>query len=287
MRSSSRWARSPIEPAEAALALCAVALLLGACGAGDEDGSDAARGAGTSTPAAGATSSGNGSEAREPRLLDGGERVIFIGDSIAATSPPTYADLLPEALGARASGVETVNLSEPGSTSGDWRPGKPLFSQGLEPELAGADLVVVTVGGNDLERALGGLDGVDSLSRADAAGGAGALRAAQRLSDNLAATFAAIRGRSPRTRIAYVTYPDYSRAAVWKEAGGAAGTLALRAGLTALTAAAAEADPDLVVNMTPITARAGVDSLLADSEHLSPTGHELYARRLARALTGQ
>jgi lysophospholipase L1-like esterase len=221
---------------------------------------------------------------REP-LLVGGDRVVFIGDSLAVEAPPNYPDLLPGALRGRARGVETVNLAEPGTTAEDWGAGGPLFRRRLAPELDEADLVVVTLGGNDLQEALGGSDGIDAAGRADAGSGAGALAAIDRFGRRLRSIFAAIRRRSPGTKIAYVGYPDYSRATAWREAGGTQGTLALSFGLSALTAAAADAEPDLLVEMRKATARAGVDSLLADSEHLGPAGHELYARRLAAELT--
>jgi lysophospholipase L1-like esterase len=224
--------------------------------------------------------------AAEPApLLGGGDRVLFIGDSLAVEAPPNYPELLPDALGGRARGVETVNLAEPGTTAGDWSAGEPLFRQRLAPELDDADLVVVTLGGNDLQEALGGSDGIDAAGRADAGSGAGALDAVDRFGRRLGSIFTAIRRRSPGTRIAYVGYPDYSQATAWREAGGVRGTLALSFGLSALAAAAADAEPDLLVDMRGATARAGVDSLLADSEHLGPAGHELYARKLAAQLT--
>jgi lysophospholipase L1-like esterase len=222
-------------------------------------------------------------EERAPALR-GGERVVFIGDSLALQAPPNYPQLLPAALGERAPGVETLNLAEPGSTAADWRDGSELFEGRLAPELEEADLVVVTVGGNDLEEAIGGVDGVDALSRAAGSGGA-ALDAIDRVGRHLRRTFAAIRTRAPGTAIAYVGYPDYASAAAWRERGGAAGTFALELGLDALFAAAAGAEPDLLIDMRAATERAGVDSLLADDEYLAPAGHELYARRLARVLT--
>jgi lysophospholipase L1-like esterase len=219
-------------------------------------------------------------------LLEGGERVVFIGDSLAVEAPPNYPELLPGALGGRARDVETLNLAEPGTTADDWRAGGQLFRQRLAPELRDADLVVVTLGGNDLQEALGGADGIDAAGRADAGSGAGALDAVERFARSLRSIFTAIRKRSPGTRIAYVGYPDYSQATAWRQAGGTTGTLALSFGLSALAAAAADAGPDLLVDMRGATARAGVDSLLADSEHLGPAGHELYARRLSAAFTG-
>lgn len=220
----------------------------------------------------------------ERPLLEGGERVLFIGDSLAVQAPPNYPELLPAALRDRARDVETVNLAEPGATADDWKPGSELFSQRLAPELGTADLVVVTLGGNDLEQGLGASDGLDGLSSGSGSSGA-AFAAIERFGAGLGRIFTAIRKRAPDARIVYVGYPDYSEATAWRQATGSLGIVALRIGLSSLLDAAGGADPDLLVDMGPATARAGVDAMLADTEHLSAAGHQLYARRLAALLT--
>lgn len=227
----------------------------------------------------------SGAPETAPPLLGDGDRVVFFGDSLAVEAPPNYPQLLGDELGARARGIEVVNLAEPGTTAADWAPGSALWEQRLEPELADADLLVVTLGGNDLQEGLGGSDGIDSVSVSGAGSQGDAFSAIDRFERRLGRIFAAIRRRSPGAGIAYVGYPDYSRATVWREAGGLTGTLALEVGLEALVRAASDAGPDLLVDMRAPSGRAGVDSLLADSEHLNSAGHELYARRLARALT--
>jgi lysophospholipase L1-like esterase len=232
-----------------------------------------------------ATAIPSGTGAGGEPLLQGGERLLFIGDSLAVEAPPNYPELLPDALRNRAARVETVNLAEPGTTARDWLPGGELFERRLEGELGSADVVVVTLGGNDLQEALGGIDGVEALSDAGADSAGDALAAIETLERRLRRLNAAIRRRVPDARIVYLGYPDYSEATVWRQAGGAAGTLALELGLGALLGAAEAAGPDLVVDMRPASRRAGVDGLLADSEHLGPAGHALYAQRLARELT--
>jgi lysophospholipase L1-like esterase len=260
------------------LVLALSAFALGACGGGET----AERA--TPEPPEAPTGAAEGDPEERSSALRGGERVVFIGDSLALQAPPNYPELLPAALGERAPGVETLNLAEPGSTAADWREGSELFEGRLAPELDDADLVVVTVGGNDLQEAIGGVDGIDALSRAAASGGA-ALDAIDRVGRHQRRTFDAIRARAPGTAIAYVGYPDYASASAWRESGDTAGTFALELGLDALFAAAAGAEPDLLIDMRAATERAGVDSLLADGEYLAPAGHRLYARRLARELT--
>jgi hypothetical protein len=224
-------------------------------------------------------------ERPEP-LLDDGDNVILIGDSLATVVPPTYADLLPETAASEgAKDVTTSNLAEPGTTTADWLPGTPLFEERLRPALADADVVLVSVGGNDLQEALGGADGIEAgagvLGSADAA-----YDAVDRSGRNLDRTFAAIRKANPDAAIVYVGYPDYSSSDAWRLALGTTGTLALGAGLNALRGAAEDAGPDALVDMTAQTGerKGGVDPLLADIEYLSPEGHAFYAERIAAEL---
>jgi lysophospholipase L1-like esterase len=263
-------------------ALLLVALLLLLAGCGEEDDPPAPEeNAPTQAPSAGHE------EAPKQRVtLRGGERLLFFGDSLSVQGEPTFADRLPAALESRAPGVTVENVSVSGTTSEDWRPGADLFEGELEPRLEGADVVLVSVGGNDLEAALGAADGLDALSPADASTAAAGLRGAlRRLRRNLRATFKAIRAANPRAAIVYVGYPDYSRSEDWRDAAGSIGTIALRAGLDLLVAVSRDAGPDAVVDMTAATRAKDVDALLADGEHLSARGHALYAREIAAALT--
>ena len=226
--------------------------------------------------------------APEPKpLLGDGDRVVLIGDSLATEAPPTYADLLPEAAARHgAKGVATVNLAEPGTRSADWLPGTPLFDERLAPELADADLVLITVGGNDLQDGVGATDGVEALGSGASAADS-AFNAIETSGRNMRKTFAAIRRANPETKIAYVAYPDYSAATAWQQNGSGA-TLALGVGLGSLLDAARDAGPDAVVDMLAATGsyKGGIDQLLAaDPEYLGPEGHQFYADEIAAALT--
>ena len=260
--------------------------MLAACG-GDDPGT-VPDDSGSSTVAADEPSDAP-SPAPEP-LLGDGDDVVLIGDSLATEAPPTYADLLPAAAADRgASDVETSNLAEPGTTSADWLPGTPLFEERLVPALADADLVLITVGGNDLQEGIGATDGVEALGAGGLAAADGAFDAIDASGRNLRKTFAAIHEINPEVKIAYVAYPDYSASTAWQQAGGTGANLALGIGLSGLLDAAADAGPDEVVDMLAATgqAKGGIDPLLADDpEYLSPEGHQFYAEEIASALAG-
>jgi len=220
-------------------------------------------------------------------LLGDGDRVVVIGDSLATEAPPGAGRRRSAAAKEGAKGVETVNLAEPGTTSADWLPGTPLFEERLAPELPATDLVLITVGGNDLEAGIGATDGVGALSSGASSADA-AFEAIEASGRNMRKTFAAIRRANPEAKIAYVAYPDYSAASAWQQNGSGA-TLALGVALGSLLDAARDAGPDAVVDMLAETAarEGGVDPLLAaDPEYLGPAGHRFYAERIAALLAG-
>ncbi len=102
-------------------------------------------------------------------------------------------------------------------------------------------------------------------------------------------TFAAIRRANPKTRIAYVAYPDYSAATAWQERGSAA-TLALGVGLglaarrRALSRAGRgrrHARRDRLPTRAASTRCS--PTILSTS---APQGHSFYAERIAASLTG-
>jgi lysophospholipase L1-like esterase len=220
---------------------------------------------------------------REGDRLAGAESVVFIGDSLAVAGEAPYPDRLETTLGRP---LAVTNLAQAGTTTEDWLPGGALFEDRLRPELAGADIVFVTVGGTDLERALAGSDALNALEQAREGGGAAAIGGAfAAIERNLRRTFAAIEAVAPQAAIVFVGYPDYASSALWRERAGTLGTVALRSGLAAFGPIAERAGADETIEMLDATAPR-IDSLLSDGEHLSDAGHELYAEEIAERLGG-
>ena len=218
--------------------------------------------------------------ARADALRWASDLVVF-GDSLGASGDqPPYPDLL-ATLSNRP--LQVTNLSQPGSTSADWLPSGALFEDELRGALPGADAVFLSLGGNDLQNAVGGLDGPDALQRAQRDGGAAIEDAFAAIKRNLTRTLGAVKRLAPDATVVYVGYPDYSASRVWLERAGPVATIALRSGLAMLDTIAAQAGADRAVEMLGPTA-GQIDSLLADGEHLSAAGHELYARRILALL---
>jgi lysophospholipase L1-like esterase len=216
-------------------------------------------------------------------LPSGGGRIVFFGDSLAVTGTRPYPERLPGELARRGIEAEVVSVAEPGSDSADWAPGEALFASRLDRQIGKADVFVVTVGGNDIERALGGADGPEAAAGGLDEGGLAAIDGAiAEVRANLRRSFRAIARESPGATVAWVGYPDYSGAAAF-EAAGALASIGIGMAIGELAEAASAAGADLLVDTTSASARRDVDTLL-DGEYLNDAGHALFARRIAAAL---
>lgn len=218
-------------------------------------------------------------------LLQGGDKVVVAGDSLALTgSSLPYPERLGAELGAE---LDVVNLSEPGTTTRDWLPKGALFDRELAPALEGADLLLLTLGGNDLESALGATSGPAGLGAAGSPeAGTRLLAEFKAISRRLGKIIAAARRENGELRVAYVSYPDYSRAEAFTQGLNRLEVLAFRTGLERLSRSATRADPDVFVDLLTKTSEANVDRLLADPEHLGDAGHDLYAKTIVSVLGG-
>ncbi|MBW2525529.1 MAG: SGNH/GDSL hydrolase family protein [Deltaproteobacteria bacterium] len=103
------------------------------------------------------------------------EKVVFLGDSVTAGTPPTpaaqfYRHLLVGKLSAHFGALEVANCSAWGARTDDLLIGKRQIPQcfpGIEPKRT---LVIMTVGGNDIAAwAQDGLSAQEAMVEADAA----------------------------------------------------------------------------------------------------------------------
>lgn len=269
----------------AALALALVILILPSCGSGT-NAETTSEAAGELDPDAKAAvpieELPAAATAREP-LLEPGDKVVVAGDSLGiAGSAQPYPDRLAGEVGGD---LDVVNLSEPGATTRDWLPSGSLFKRKLTPALGGADLLLITLGGNDLESALGAASGPTGLEAAQSAeGSARVLKEFDGISRRLEKLIAAAGKGNPDLRVAFVSYPDYSQAKAYQRGRNQLEIIAFRTALARLNQAAMRAKPDLVIDLLTKTSEGNVDRLLADDEHLSDAGHALYAKTIVAVL---
>lgn len=270
----------------AALACALAILILPSCGSGTdaETTSEASGELDPDAKAAVPIEEVPAASEREP-LLEPGDKVVVAGDSLGiAGSPRPYPDRLAGELGGD---LDVINLSEPGTTTRDWLPGRSPFKEELAPALPGADMLLITLGGNDLESALGAASGPTGLEAAQSPeGSARVLKEFEAISRRLEKIITAARKGNEGLRVAFVSYPDYSRARAYQEGRNQLEILAFRTALARLNQAATRAKPDVLIDLLTKTSEQNVNRLLADDEHLSDAGHALYAKTIVAVLGG-
>lgn len=225
-------------------------------------------------------------------VRSGHVRAVTFGDSLPGTGPkPTFPERLGDHLAALAP-AESVDVAVGGTTTGDWMPGTPLFESVLAPELAAADLVVVSLGGNDLKDFVfdhGGVGAIDPLALLDAFP-----PFFDALVANLLAILDEVRARAPEADLVYCVYANYGLAGAWQDLGGDLAPLmpAIVGGVMADLRLAVSEVPGLVVAdvasaLTLVVGEEGsIDPYLSDPLHLSALGHAFYADEIFLALGG-
>jgi len=217
-------------------------------------------------------------ESGQVTMLTIGDSVPVVGD--ATTFPARVATL----LGTLAS-VDDRNEAVSGSKSTQWIPGANYFEQRVRPNLADTDLVVISVGGNDV---------LELVSTADLGNIGQVLAEAEilvaEIAENVRTIKTEIHAENPDIDVVYCIYVDYSLAtetSPWDLAGflppGTIHNLLVQA------RELVEADDDLIIVdllEASKTLPMPLDDYLADSLHFNDAGHTLYAEEVFLALGG-
>ena len=217
-------------------------------------------------------------------IEEGAVKIVTLGDSVpvegaAETFPARVAELV-----SALADVEEVNLAVSGTQSSDWLPGGPRFEQ-VREDLIDADVVLVSVGGNDV---------LNFASTADLSDLGALLVGAQATVDQVAINVrdiaAEIRVENPDADVVFCLYPDYSQATgtpPWSDLGfvppGVVTGLLVRARDNFTPE-----DDIVLVDLFGLTPElpAPLDDYLADALHFNDLGHDLYAHEVFRALGG-
>jgi lysophospholipase L1-like esterase len=231
------------------------------------------------------TCSRNNCPRRLPEALEEGQlELVTIGDSVPVLGDPvTFPERVAELFSSLAD-VESVNAAVSGTESSDWLPGGSYF-EAARPDLDDADIVMISLGGNDV---------LNFAVFADLSDPLGALAEAQAIVDqiivNIRAITAEIRDSNPDVDVVFCLYPDYSTATQtypWSDLSvlppGVVTNLLVRA-RDQIT----PEDELIVVDLFELTADlpAPLDDYLADELHFNDAGHDLYAHEIFRALGG-
>lgn len=213
--------------------------------------------------------------------------VVALGDSVPAGTAcgcSPYVDLVADAVAAtQHAQVTAVNLSVPGQTIGGLT--GQLRSSRVAAELARADVVLVTVGANDLENES---QCTPSSSTTCYAGDLRALQPAYvRMLELLGASL------SPRAKVVVTGYWNVfldGRVAMQKGATYVSNSRALTQAVNDAIASAAGTHSATYVDIFASFKGAGDDDdtalLAADGDHPDAAGHQLIAESIVSALTG-
>ena len=219
-------------------------------------------------------------------LREGTLHIVAFGDSVPIYSP---ARPFPARLGdllAPFADVQVTNIAVSGSESRQWIPGTNYFEDRLAPVLVDADVIVFTLGGNDV---LNYLDRIPTDQE----------EAAQMLADvrvllgtvlvNVKETVAEIQARAPHADIVYCMYPDYAASQQWEAfLGQWTGIvhIALGTEMARVRREMAAVEGIVIADLYAATLDADVTSLLIDPLHLTEAGADFYAREIFLALGG-
>lgn len=211
-------------------------------------------------------------------------RIVVFGDSIPVFGPTPY---FPNILRTKLqpwTDVDLENIAVSGSTSDEWIPGSVHFESRLRAQLGEADLIVFSLGGNDLQDFAYGLDPnnvTEEIGKIPAV--------VDQIILNLGLIIDEVRALNPDADIVWLLYPNYARSTAWAEIltpqYASIGITFLESTLKDVRKRMAEKDI-LILDMLGATAETDLDTLLIDPLHLNADGHQFWANELFKLLGG-
>ncbi len=219
-------------------------------------------------------------------LAEGAGQAVYVA---LGDSTPVYgaAQPYPQRLGDKVKALfpqaETHNLAHEGSTTWDWLPGHWAF-EGARAWIAQADLITVSLGGNDLQE-LAGLDFTDLTAALEAA-----KQLIEQTLDNAALIVSAIRAENPQADIVWTVYPNYARSTKWLEYVPQAYIGVVQSGLEIaigmMREGLAEIPGLLIADVAAEWADEDIEPYMHDPIHVNDVGAESYAKVVFRTLGG-
>lgn len=218
-------------------------------------------------------------------VREGSVTMVAFGDSLPVVHESVrFPELAAERLSALAQ-VSLNNVAVGGTTSQDWLPGTQLFDQVLVPVLPGADLIVMSLGGNDIlyfaEETMETGEFSDILDNFDAE--------LDGILARLLIILHAIREHNPDADVVYLLYPNYAVTDAWAEWLGALQDFVIDLLADGIARMRSELDPNehlLVIDLFGAVPASGRDlnDLLIDELHFNDAGHDFIADELLKTL---
>ncbi|MGM0575121.1 MAG: SGNH/GDSL hydrolase family protein [Myxococcota bacterium] len=220
-------------------------------------------------------------------VSEGAVKIVTIGDSVPHAGPHPHFPARLRTLVQPLAEAENVNVAVPGAVTDDWLPGSDYFEDRFAPHAGDADVVVVSVGGNDLKNYMGDLTSKSSDEVF------GLLEAFpeyfEGVTGNIETILEEIRARAPEADIVYCIYPNYGNSETWQDMAGS--FHAVIPGLVGSTfddlrTAVAALDGVVIADIEASLGTDDVEPYLNDPLHMNDLGHQLYADRIFEALGG-
>lgn len=222
-------------------------------------------------------------------VLEGEVKIVTFGDSVpvqgeAPFFPSRLADLM-----APLATIDNTNIAIGGTTSQSWLPNTSNFTNRLTPEAADADVIMISLGGNDvLAFVQSQINNPAILSDIDALVEAveGAII---QIVENLLVIVEAIREVNDTADIVYLLYPDYSLATsnqLWSLVNSFVGSQAV-SDVLAIARESVPADAGIIlIDLFSASEGLPLDDYLADPLHFNTFGQTLYAEEIFKAFGG-
>ncbi len=220
-------------------------------------------------------------------IRSGAVTLVTFGDSIPAYGAEPFFPARLAALLRPLAPVSDVNLAVPGTMTTDWLPGTALFENTLAPELAAADVAIISLGGNDIQNFANCWSGCDPAELAARMEEFPAFFA--EVLARIHIILDEVRARAPQADVVYLIYPNYGRSSFWAEYAGewiGLVELVLDNTLRDMRRDLSRVPGVLLADLLAATAQEDLDRFLSDPLHLSDAGADFWAREVFQTLGG-
>jgi len=224
-------------------------------------------------------------------LAEGRVKIVTFGDSVPVVGDSPFFPSRLATLFAPLAAVDNQNIAIGGTTSNNWLPSTNNFQNRLAPQLPDADVVMISLGGNDILAYVQSLfnGNIGELLADIPALIAAVTEEVSRIIDNILEIAAAIREINPTIDIVYILYPDYSLAQgdqLWGLVGTFVGADAVSEVLVSARTNIPRDSDIILIDIFGASEGLPLDDYLFDSLHFNSRGQTFYAEEIFKGLGG-